>query len=311
VETEGRRPVGALAFREIRPVQPLEIPTELAAPAPIPDVACGRRDTIAAASKGRRAEPTADPTRRHRLARDPAARVAKLRARLARTRYALIRANACIDGLKARQRELFQTIADLTVQATVDGLTGLKNRRHFEEVFTLAFALARRHGLPLSLVMIDVDWFKAFNDRFGHPAGDEVLRSIADRFRHRLREHDVVARYGGEEFVILLPLTNPGDARALAEQLRVAIADHDWPHREITISLGLASLTPETQNAMNLVEQADSALYHSKARGRNLATHFLDLLPEPAVDRDRGEPRGSSPPTPPGIRVRTTAVRSG
>jgi diguanylate cyclase (GGDEF)-like protein len=158
--------------------------------------------------------------------------------------------------------------------AAVDELTGTKNRRRFREDLELLFGQSERLGSPLSLIMLDIDHFKEYNDAFGHPAGDEILRRLGWALRSALRSHDVVARYGGEEFVVLLPATGENEAVEVAERLRVAIAKGDWPRRAVTASLGVGTIGPHTAGAHALVEQADRALYHSKQAGRNQVTHF-------------------------------------
>ena len=168
----------------------------------------------------------------------------------------------------ARQNE---RLAEL---AAIDELTGTKNRRRFREDLELLFAQADRLGSPLSLIMLDLDHFKEYNDTFGHPAGDEVLRRLGSTLRSALRSHDVVARYGGEEFVVLLPATGENEAIEVAERLRSAIANRPWPHREVTASLGVGTIGPRTAGATALVDQADRALYHSKQAGRNQVTHY-------------------------------------
>jgi len=157
--------------------------------------------------------------------------------------------------------------------AAVDELTGTKNRRRFQEDLELLFAQAERLGSPLSLIMLDLDQFKQYNDTFGHPAGDEVLRLLGVTLRSVLRSHDVVARYGGEEFVVLLPATGEDEAIEVAERLRCAIAMRPWPRRNVTASLGVGTIGPHTAGASALVEQADRALYLSKQAGRNQVTH--------------------------------------
>jgi diguanylate cyclase (GGDEF)-like protein len=178
----------------------------------------------------------------------------------------------------ARQNE---RLAEL---AAVDELTGTKNRRRFREDLDLLFAQAQRLGAPLSLIMLDIDQFKQYNDTFGHPAGDEVLQRLGSTLRSSLRNHDVVARYGGEEFVVLLPATDEDEAFEVAERLRRSIANGAWPRRLVTASLGIATIGPQTTSASALVEQADQALYQSKQAGRNRATHFQsgELMGTPA-----------------------------
>jgi diguanylate cyclase (GGDEF)-like protein len=166
--------------------------------------------------------------------------------------------------------------AQLVELATVDELTGTKNRRRFREDLELLFGQADRLDSPLSLIMFDLDHFKQYNDSFGHPAGDDVLHWSGSILRAVVRAHDVVARYGGEEFVVLLPATDAIEALEVAERLRSAIACRPWPHRKITASLGVATAGPDTGNAAALVDQADQALYHSKLSGRNQVNHYKD-----------------------------------
>ena len=162
-------------------------------------------------------------------------------------------------------------------------MTGTKNRRRFREDLDLLFAQAQRLGSPLSLIMLDIDHFKEYNDTFGHPAGDEILERLGSTLRASLRNHDVVARYGGEEFVVLLPATDEIEAIQVAERLRSSIARGAWPRREITASLGVGTVGSRTPSASALVEQADQALYQSKLAGRNRVTHFQSCETAPPV----------------------------
>jgi two-component system chemotaxis response regulator CheY len=176
------------------------------------------------------------------------------------------------DALEARNQWLSE-------MALCDSLTGLKNRRHFREVLDATFAFAlRQQRMPLSMVMIDVDQFKAYNDTFGHPAGDAILSTLAEILLENTREPDLVARYGGEEFVILLPGTDGPGARFVCERIRTVIERHHWPLRPITASFGAASMEPGTLEAAQLINEADQALYQSKRRGRNRVTHFQELV---------------------------------
>jgi diguanylate cyclase (GGDEF)-like protein len=166
----------------------------------------------------------------------------------------------------------------LSEVAVSDSLTGLKNRRHFHEALESSFSFAKRKGLDLSVVMLDVDQFKPYNDVYGHPAGDAVLIELARTLCESARDSDLVARYGGEEFVILLPATGADAARAFCERVRATIEARAWPSRKITASLGIASLTRQTATFAQLIDEADRALYVSKELGRNCVTHFDELL---------------------------------
>lgn len=166
---------------------------------------------------------------------------------------------------------LAESNVDLEGQATMDALTGIGNRRAYEEHLAQE---TRRAGLiksPLSLILIDVDRFKAFNDQFGHLAGDKVLKQVAQAMAGCVEGNQFLARYGGEEFVVLLPGLDLGEAAVVAERLREAVAAGDWPDRPVTISLGVTEFVPgETGEAMVL--RADEALYRSKEEGRNRVT---------------------------------------
>ena len=195
------------------------------------------------------------------------------------------------EQLRSRSAELERMHAELEMRnsmlaeiASCDGLTGLKNHRFFREALEAQFVVSRRRGLPLSVVMLDVDQFKSFNDTFGHPAGDDVLRNVAQLLRSCVREQDVVARYGGEEFAVLLPATDIEASRVLGERLRCSIEQYPWPLRPITISLGISTTCSRIQRADTLIDQADRSLYQSKSEGRNLVIHARDL---PPADTDR------------------------
>jgi diguanylate cyclase (GGDEF)-like protein len=157
--------------------------------------------------------------------------------------------------------------------ATLDALTELCNRRHFVDVVDREIARALRHARPLSLCIIDVDLFKPVNDRFGHAAGDGVLRQLAAIVRRFVRDEDVAARIGGEEFAVLLPEADAEAARAFAERLREAVATTPFdiagqPHR-LTISIGIAMAGPGRGDRPALMKAADAALYRAKEDGRD------------------------------------------
>lgn len=161
---------------------------------------------------------------------------------------------------------------ELAALATTDGLTGVKNHRAFQESLTANFERCVRSQHPLSLILIDVDNFKQYNDVFGHPAGDAVLKRVAQTIFEASRSADFVARYGGEEFIVILPDTDAIGAMEAGERIRRAVAEQTWEQRDITISIGAVSMTPTTTSAAQMVESADKALYLSKERGRNRVT---------------------------------------
>jgi diguanylate cyclase (GGDEF)-like protein len=149
-----------------------------------------------------------------------------------------------------------------------DPLTGLRNRRAFLEAIEAELNRTSRSGLPTSLVLLDVDHFKPFNDEFGHPAGDNALQQVARILTNNSRSSDTVARYGGEEFGIVLPATSLEGAEILAERLRRAVEEGPWKQRPITASFGLAT-GPDAATTDDLVRVADEALYVAKRAGRN------------------------------------------
>jgi len=164
--------------------------------------------------------------------------------------------------------------------ATTDGLSGLYNRRYFDEALAKEVERSKRSGMILSLIMCDIDYFKRYNDTYGHQKGDEVIKSIADILGSTFnRQIDVVARYGGEEFVIILPATPPEEAQKLAELARIGIVKLGIEHTDsktapcVTMSFGIASCIPDREaNGSELLKQSDEALYQSKERGRNATT---------------------------------------
>ena len=158
-----------------------------------------------------------------------------------------------------------------------DGLTGIPNRRHLEGFLDLLWSQALRLSGPIAVILMDLDHFKAFNDHYGHLAGDDCLRQVAHALKAMLhRPGDMLARFGGEEFVALLPNTPPAGAQALAERMRQGVEELALEHAPesalamVTISLGAASLAPARgQQSAALVKAADEALYQAKALGRN------------------------------------------
>ena len=192
----------------------------------------------------------------------------KTNANLEKANAELERANAEMSKLNA---EMGKLNAELAALASIDGLTGLHNHRNFQVRLAEEVSRAIRHVTPLSLIMLDVDNFKPYNDSYGHPAGDDVLKAVAYALQECARDTDTVARYGGEEFVLVLPQTDMEGAAAFAERLRIAVENHSWPMQAITASFGVAVLWQEEGGA-ELIASADGALYRAKASGRNRVT---------------------------------------
>jgi diguanylate cyclase (GGDEF)-like protein len=178
-----------------------------------------------------------------------------------------------LADLEAKQQELVAANTQLEALATVDGLTGAKNRRAFDERLEMELRRAARYKTPLSLLLLDVDEFKLYNDSFGHLAGDEVLKAIAGVLSENVRVIDFVARYGGEEFAVILPQTDAAGAMIVAERLREKVANAPMRERSVTASLGIATMSEAMSVRDELIAAADRALYASKAAGRNRSTH--------------------------------------
>jgi two-component system cell cycle response regulator len=199
------------------------------------------------------------------------------------------------------QEQLERQNARLTELATTDDLTGLANRREFRRTIEANFTLSRGQGLPLSLILLDIDHFKGFNDTFGHPAGDEALRTLARALRASCRGHELAARFGGEEFAVVLLGASREEAKGSAERIRAALCECRWAHRSLTASFGIATSGPGgagiTGGIADLVEQADAALYYSKQQGRDRIT-LRDDMPDrlPPLKEPREENLGSMAP---------------
>lgn len=172
-----------------------------------------------------------------------------------------------------RTRELSDANARLERLAVTDGLTGLFNHRRFQEALHSELLRCERHKRPLAVLMLDVDFFKRVNDSLGHPAGDELLRRLAEVLGADLRQTDLIARYGGEEFAVLLPETTKAEALQVAERMREAVElklnEHDTWKQKITVSVGAATFPEDAKTAEQVLEAADQALYVAKRQGRN------------------------------------------
>ena len=175
-------------------------------------------------------------------------------------------------AISIENARLFEETRQLAI---TDELTGLANHRQFYHQLAREVRRAQRYLRPLTLLMLDLDHFKGYNDRFGHLAGDQALRETGEVLRRNAREVDILARYGGEEFAIILPETDLKQAVYQAERIRAAIAAHAFrgrdssPEGDLTVSIGVATLTPDLRKIEELVHAADQALYRAKAQGRD------------------------------------------
>ncbi len=175
-------------------------------------------------------------------------------------------------AISIENARLFEETRQLAI---TDDLTGLANHRQFYHQLAREVRRAQRYQRPLTLLMLDLDYFKEYNDRFGHLAGDQALRETAEVLRRNARDVDILARYGGEEFAIILPETDLERAAIQADRIRAAIASHAYrgkhsnPRGDLTVSVGVATLTPDIHRIEELVQRADQALYRAKSLGRN------------------------------------------
>ncbi|MBU0711144.1 GGDEF domain-containing protein [bacterium] len=194
------------------------------------------------------------------------------------------RFNTLLDArVKERTRALEEANSMLESLSTTDALTGIFNRRNFDEKLRYEYSRALRYRTTLSCIIFDIDFFKKVNDTHGHLFGDEVLRMIGKTLKEELRSHDIYARYGGEEFVILLPETTAECANKVAEKLRVLISEKivtkDDVSTTVSVSLGIAELNQERmKNESDLVENADKAMYHAKNTGRNRTVIYSNTI---------------------------------
>lgn len=181
----------------------------------------------------------------------------------------------CLRDSRNEVAHLRETLEHVRTETLVDALTGISNRRHFEETLVAAVSAAGKIDEPLSLVVIDIDHFKRFNDLYGHLTGDQVLKLVALSMRETLRPRAVLARFGGEEFAMILPGTSLPEAMAAAEEVRHSVESRELLKRStneslgrITVSLGVASLLP-SDSANSLLDRADACMYAAKRGGRN------------------------------------------
>lgn len=199
-------------------------------------------------------------------------------AEQARLREAITASNQMLeDKVLQRTAELEAANQRLETLSATDALTGLANRRSFDQEWEAEWQRASRRGLPLAIAMVDVDQFKAYNDHYGHQAGDVCLKLVARALGGTAqRSGELVARYGGEEFVVVLPSLTGAEAFAAMERIRAAVQQLGLPHAKatvadvVTVSIGVASCVPQVgQSSAALVEAADAAMYRAKTQGRN------------------------------------------
>jgi len=219
-----------------------------------------------------------------------AARINHIRAEKEKAQHEAIDAqSALVASLKETEKVLEQRVAERTEQleqanqrlsalSLTDGLTGIANRRRFDEVLAEEWKRMGRLGQPLALAMIDIDWFKKYNDHYGHQAGDACLVAVAHVLAANIgRTGDLVARYGGEEFAFIAPAVDAAGALTMAQKICDAISAQGMPHAEslfthVTASIGVASVVPDAGTGPeSLIKRADEALYRAKASGRNRA----------------------------------------
>jgi len=183
------------------------------------------------------------------------------------------------QAMKYKVDELYSMTNALEEKASKDTLTGINNRENFEDIFGIQITNAHQYSQPLSLIIFDVDHFKAVNDTYGHQMGDLILRDMVELVARNLKKGDVFARWGGEEFVILTPSTDIAGASNLAENLRMLVQSHRFNglDEKITLSFGIAQLD-ENDDKKTLFQKADAALYEAKKKGRNRVEIYNPLL---------------------------------
>ena len=182
------------------------------------------------------------------------------------------------DQQMAEMRHLMDNLS------TLDALTGMRNHRAFYEQLEIEMGRALRHSSPLSLLLLDVDQFKSYNDRYGHPSGDTALKQIADVIREHTRATDILARFGGKQFAVILTETDMMGSVVLGERLRQAVSGMGTLHRPLTVSIGLTTLALGMGGVAGMIAQADRALCAAKGEGRNRVSH-ADRLPTVADEQ--------------------------
>ena len=202
-----------------------------------------------------------------------------------------------LDMLGRSRDEIERQNKELQALATTDPLTGCRNRRSFHAEFQSRWGAAKRYGTSLACVMVDVDYFKKINDRYGHSTGDQVLQHVAGILRSLARESDMVCRYGGEEFCLLLPEADIIAAAQAAERFRGMIESKACGGVSVTASVGVSSLDLGADSPQALLDQADKCLYAAKRGGRNRVVRWDEVRDTPAAARAR-RPRRRRRPSP-------------
>jgi diguanylate cyclase (GGDEF)-like protein/PAS domain S-box-containing protein len=179
------------------------------------------------------------------------------------------------DLFKEKAKEIEKMREEAILLSYTDDLTGIYNHRFFIQQLTMEVERQKRYSTPLSLLMIDIDYFKHYNDTHGHLAGDQVLKTISLLVQRGVRQSDIVARYGGEEFVAILINAGKEEAKETAERIRIIIAEtpflneKEQPNGDLTVSIGVATFSPPISTLTDLIREADNALYRAKRAGRN------------------------------------------
>jgi diguanylate cyclase (GGDEF)-like protein len=179
-----------------------------------------------------------------------------------------------VDKLETAKLQLAGKNQELQFLASRDPLTNCYNRRSLYEYLDIEYEKVEKYGPELSCIMVDIDHFKNINDSYGHGAGDEIIKLMAETLNEEIREKDVVGRYGGEEFCILLPNTPINQARKIAERCRTQLSHKDYKQIQVTASFGVSSTKTPSKNGAELIQKADEALYYSKENGRNKVTNW-------------------------------------
>lgn len=181
------------------------------------------------------------------------------------------------NQIEKKQIELMEINSGLVKISNTDKLTGIANRRLFQEKLEEQIELYKKEGEKFSLLIIDIDYFKKVNDTYGHQIGDIIIQKLANILKNQSGLEDIVARFGGEEFTIIIPHTDDRQAMLFAKELNLVIETTQWKEIEkLTVSVGVATFS-ENDTEESIIKNADKALYYSKERGRNRATHFSEI----------------------------------